>query len=121
MIARAQAGSKSIRNKIVLHHIGFIMWRLRKKIFPEYLKRHGDDILSAAILELYRKVETYNLNYRDRKGVLKPVRFSSYMWKRIDGLAIDYIKREKRGIKRQQPLVRESRNRLLCGQEACVL
>ncbi|OGS10448.1 MAG: hypothetical protein A2234_00790 [Elusimicrobia bacterium RIFOXYA2_FULL_58_8] len=58
MIARAQAGSKRIRDKLVFHHIGFIMWRLRKKVFPDYLKRHGDDILSAAILELYRKVET---------------------------------------------------------------
>jgi DNA-directed RNA polymerase specialized sigma subunit len=60
------------------------------------LERHGDDLLSAAILMLYQKIRTYNLHYRDRRGVLKPVRFVSYIWKRIDGLAIDHLKRESR-------------------------
>lgn len=45
---------------------------------------------------LYEKIGTYNLRYRDREGALKPVRFGSYIWKRIDGMAIDYLKREKR-------------------------
>jgi hypothetical protein len=39
---------------------------------------------------LYAKVGTYNLKYRDRKGKPKPVRFGSYIWKRIDGLAIGW-------------------------------
>ena len=96
MIARAKAGAKNSRDELVLCHIGFIIWRLRKKIFWQYLERYGEDMLSAAILTLYQKIETYDLNYRDRRGVLKPVRFSSYVWKRIDGLAIDYVKRESR-------------------------
>jgi len=95
MIARAQAGAKRSRDKLVLRHIDFIMWRLRVKIFPQYLRRYGEDILSVAILTLYQKIQTYNLNYRDRRGELKPVRFTSYIWKRIDGLAIDYVKRER--------------------------
>jgi len=52
--------------------------------------------LSATIPVLYQKIETYNLKYRDREGMLRPVRFGSYIWKRIDGLAIDYLKKEKR-------------------------
>ena len=77
MIARAQSGAKRSRDELVLRHIGFIMWRLRVKIFPQYLKRYGEDILSVAILTLYQKIQTYNLNYRDRRGKRKPVRFTS--------------------------------------------
>jgi len=96
MIAAAQAGRKTARDELVLRHIGFLMWRLRTKVFRQHLERHGDDLLSAAILTLYQKIRTYDLHYRDRGGVLKPVRFVSYVWKRIDGLAIDHLKRESR-------------------------
>lgn len=96
MIASAQAGRRAARDELVLRHIGFLMWRLRTKVFRRHLERHGDDLLSAAILTLYQKIRTYDLNYRDRGGVLKPVRFASYVWKRIDGLAIDHLKRESR-------------------------
>ena len=94
LIALAQTGAKASMDDLVLRHVGFVMWRLRKKIFRQHLDRHGEDMLSAAIPVLYRKVQTYNLNYRDKAGNLKPVRFASYIWKRIDGFAIDYLKRE---------------------------
>jgi DNA-directed RNA polymerase specialized sigma subunit len=35
-----------------------------------------------------------NLDYRDKHGNLKPVRFISYIWKRIDGFIIDYLREE---------------------------
>jgi len=55
-----------------------------------------EDLLSQAILTLYEKIKTYDLEYKDKKGQLKPVKFSSYIWKRIDGLIIDFLKREFR-------------------------
>ena len=94
LIASAQTGAKECIDELVLRHISFVMWRLRKKVFRQHLDRHGEDILAAAIPVLYQKVKTYDLNYRDKTGSLKPVRFASYIWKRIDGLAIDYLKRE---------------------------
>lgn len=94
LIASAQTGAKESTDELVLRHISFVMWRLRKKVFRQHLDRHGEDLLSAAIPVLYQKVKTYDLNYRDKTGSLKPVRFASYVWKRIDGLAIDYLKRE---------------------------
>jgi len=96
LIAQAQAGVKESSNELVLRHLGFVMWRLRRKVFRSHLDRHGEDLLSAAIPVLYEKVRTYNLQYRDQEGTLKPVRFGSYIWKRIDGMAIDYLKRERR-------------------------
>lgn len=94
LIAAAQTGAKESIDELVLRHISFVMWRLRKKVFRQHLERHGEDMLSAAIPVLYQKVKTFNLNYRDRAGNLKPVRFASYIWKRIDGLAIDHLRRE---------------------------
>ena len=96
LIAQAKKGMKASHDELVLRYIGFVIWRLRTKVFPPYLRRHGEDMLSAAIPLLYQKVRTYNLNYRDRDGNKKPVKFSSYIWKRIDGFAIDFLKREGR-------------------------
>ena len=60
------------------------------------MTRFGEDILSEAIFILYDKITTYDLEYKDRQGNLKPVRFSSYIWKRIDGFIIDSVKKEIR-------------------------
>lgn len=95
LIALAQAGRKKSADELVLRHVGFVMWRLRRTVFRSHLERCGEDLLAAAIPVLYQKVGTYNLRYRDREGVLKPVRFGSYVWKRIDGLALDYLKKER--------------------------
>ena len=34
------------------------------------------------------------MEYKDKQGNLKPVRFSPYIWKRIDGFIIDSLKKE---------------------------
>jgi hypothetical protein len=46
------------------------------------------------VLHLIVECRTYNLRYRDKNGVFKPVRFSSYIWKRIDGFILDSLKDE---------------------------
>ena len=126
LIARAQAGRKNSRDELVFRHIGFVMWRLRKKIFPLHLARHGEDMLAAAIPVLYQKIQTYDLDYRDRRNKPKPVRFASYIWKRIDGFAVDYIKNENSDrppgeFVNRKSWRRAARNRLLCGESLCVL
>lgn len=94
LIAEAQRPSKEKTEELVLRHIGFIIYRIHKRAFPAYISRFGEDILSQAIFVLYDKISSYDLNYRDRHGNHKPVRFSSYIWKRIDGLIIDSLKKE---------------------------
>jgi len=34
------------------------------------------------------------LDYHDKYGNPKPVKFVSYIWKRIDGFIIDFLKKE---------------------------
>lgn len=92
LISEAQNGSNKSREELVLRHIGFVIFRIRKKAFPELIKRYGEDLLEDSILILYKKVETYNLEYRDKQGNLKPVKFVSYIWKRIDGFLSDSLK-----------------------------
>ena len=94
LIKQAQGRSKTKKDELVLRHIGFIIFRIHKITYPVYRVRFGEDILSQAILILYGKIKTYDLRYKDKHGNSKPVRFSSYIWKRIDGFIIDYLKRE---------------------------
>lgn len=79
-----------------MRHLGFVAFRVRRKIYPSLLRRYGEDIFSAAIPILFQKVKTYDLRYQDGEGRRRPVRFASYVWKRIDGFVIDSIRNEVR-------------------------
>lgn len=94
MIAAAQRGSERSIQELVLRHINFIAFRLHRRVFPDLLRRFGEELLSEAIPILYAKVQTYDLDYCDKHGQPKPVRFVSYIWKRIDGHILDGVKRE---------------------------
>ena len=102
-IAAAQRGSAQSTNELVLRHMGFVSFRLHRKVFPELLRRFGEELLAEAIPVLYTKVQTYDLAYRDRAGQLKPVKFVSYIWKRIDGHILDGLRRELEHDKALRP------------------
>ena len=94
LIAQAKKGCKAETDELILRHIGFINFRLHRRVFPAYVDRFGEDILSEAVFILYDKIKSYDLRYRDKNGDLKPVKFSSYIWKRIDGFILDSLKKE---------------------------
>lgn len=94
LISKAQKGSKKSKDEIVLRHIGFLIFRIHRRVFPELLRRFGEDLLEEAILIVYKKVDSYDLCYRDKQGNPNPVKFVSYIWKRIDGFVIDYLRKE---------------------------
>ena len=94
LIAKAKKGHKAATEELILRHTRFIVFRIYKKTFPRHLDRFGDDMLDQAILILYEKIKTYNLRYRNKQGEFTPVRFSSYIWKRIDGFILDFLKKE---------------------------
>src|SRR3989338_1444970 len=66
LIRHAKKGSKTAADELVLRHIGFVIFRIHKRAFPEYAKRFGEDLLSQAIPVLYQKIKTYNLRYYRR-------------------------------------------------------
>lgn len=94
LIAKAKRGCQAETEELVLRHVGFVIFRIHKKVFPSYIVRFGEDILAQAVFILYDKIKTYNLRYRNKRGEFKPVRFSSYVWKRIDGFILDFLKAE---------------------------
>jgi len=94
LISKAQKGSKKSKEELILRHVGFVIFRIHKVAFPALIQRFGEDLLEEAILILYKKIKSYDLNYRDNKGNPNPVKFTSYIWKRIDGFIIDTLKKE---------------------------
>lgn len=106
LIAQAQSGSPESVQELVLRHVGFVIFRLHRKVFPDLLQRFGDDLLSSAIPVLYQKIATYDLEYRDQHGHPKPVKFVSYIWKRVDGFILDSLKEELKNDRffRSEPL-----------------
>ena len=44
LISEAQNGSKKSKDEIVLHHLGFLIFRIHKIVFPNLLRRFGDDL-----------------------------------------------------------------------------
>jgi hypothetical protein len=100
LIALAQAGSESSTYELVLRHIGFIVFRIHRKVFPHLLPRFGEELLAETIPVLHAKIQTYDLDYCDKFGQPKPVKFISYIWKRIDGHILDSLKRELEHDKR---------------------
>ena len=94
LISEAQKGSKKSRDELVFRHISFLKFRIRRIAFPHLVQRFGDDLLGETILIIYKKIESYDLNYHDKQGNPHPVKFISYIWKRIDGFIIDSLKKE---------------------------
>jgi len=94
LISKAKKGSKKCRDEIVLRHISFLIFRIHKLVFPHLLHSFGEDLLQETILIIYLKIKQYDLDYRNKEGKPHPVRFSSYIWKRIDGYIIDFLKKE---------------------------
>ena len=94
LIREAQKGLTKSKEELVLRHIGFLIFRIHKLAFPNLIRRHGEDLLSDSILILYKKVDTYNLRYCNKRGHPKPVKFISYIWKRIAGFILDFLRKE---------------------------
>jgi DNA-directed RNA polymerase specialized sigma subunit len=101
LIAKAKRGSRKCANEIILRHLEFIVFRLHKRGWPDLVRRYGEDLLSESIPLLYRQLKTYDLNYRDGRGRPKPVKFVSYIWKRVDGFIIDSLRKENQREKQE--------------------
>ena len=94
LILKAQKGSKKAKDELVFRHVSFLVFRIHKVAFPDLVRRFGEDLLGEAILITYKKIESYNLDYCNKQGNPNPVKFVSYIWKRIDGFIIDFLRKE---------------------------
>ena len=98
MIRRARKGNVPARKKLLLHLIGFFIFRIETTLYPPVKREFGEDILQECILFAEKKIKSYNLRYRDKEGLFKKVYFRTYLWKGVTGLMLAHIKRNKKEI-----------------------
>ena len=95
LISLAKKGKKSAREELLYYQTGFLLYRVKNILYPSVLNYYGEDILQECFDLALKKIDTYNLRYRDKKGNLKPVYFRSYIWKGITGVIVSSIKKRK--------------------------
>ncbi len=95
LIAFAKKGNSLAQNKLLLHLVGFFLFRIKTTLYPSIVKQYGEDILQECLLLAIEKIHTYNLRYKNKTGELQPVHLSTYMWKSVTGLMLSFIKTNK--------------------------
>ena len=45
LIYKAQKGSRKSKDELVLRHVSFLIFRIHKVVFPEFIQRFGEDIV----------------------------------------------------------------------------
>jgi DNA-directed RNA polymerase specialized sigma24 family protein len=96
LIRLAKRGNSSAQQTLLLHQIGFLIFRIRTILYPSVARECGEDILQECLLWAPNKIRSYNLRYRNTKGVFQPVQFRSYIWKGVTGMILQYIRKNKR-------------------------
>jgi hypothetical protein len=96
LIRRAKKGNPQAREKLLLHLIGFFIFRIETTLYPPVKREFGEDILQECILFAEIKIKSYNLRYRDENGIFKKVYFRTYLWKGVTGVMFTYIKRNRK-------------------------
>jgi hypothetical protein len=95
LVRRAKKGDQLARKKLLLHLIGFFIFRIETTLYPAIKHRFGEDILQECLLLAESKIPYYNLRYRDEKGIFKKVYFRTYLWKGVAGVIFAYIKKNR--------------------------
>jgi hypothetical protein len=92
LIRHAKKGNQPARKKLLLHLIGFFIFRIETTLFPPVKHKFGEDILQECILFAETKINSYNLRYKDKDGLFKKVYFRTYLWKGVTGVMFKYLK-----------------------------
>jgi hypothetical protein len=97
LIRRAKNGDVQAQQKLLLHHIGFFIFRIRTALYFPVVREFGSDILQECLLWTPRKIQSYNLRYRNKKGIFQPVLLRTYLWKGVTGLMFQYVRKNRKG------------------------
>jgi hypothetical protein len=93
LIRLAKRGDTSAQQTLLLHQIGYFVFRIRTVLNPSVVREFGEDILQECLLWTPKKIQSYNLRYRNKRGVFQPVLLRSYIWKGITGVIFQYVKK----------------------------
>jgi len=92
LLSLAKKGNVEARDKILLHVIGFLIFRIETTLFLHVRLELGEDVLQECILFAHKKIDTYKQRYKNKKGLYIKVYFRSYIWKGITGVMLNYVR-----------------------------
>jgi DNA-directed RNA polymerase specialized sigma24 family protein len=95
LIKSAKKGDLSAQEELLLHLLGFFLYRINSSPYFYLIKKSREDIMQDCLILALKNIQTYNLRYRNDKGEFLSVHLSTYMWKGITGLIINSIKSQK--------------------------
>jgi hypothetical protein len=98
LIEMAQRGNKHAREKLLLHLTGFFLFRVQTTLYPYLWIEYGEDVLQDCMLFAMENIRRYRMRYINKKKEFQPLHMSTYFWKGITGIILNYVKdkREKR-------------------------
>jgi hypothetical protein len=98
LIRLAKKGNSPALQTLLLHQVGYFVFRIRTALYPSVVREFGEDILQECLLWTPQKIRSYNLRYRNREGIFQPVLLRSYIWKGITGVIFQYVRNNNREI-----------------------
>jgi hypothetical protein len=98
LIRLAKRGDLSAQQTLLLHQIGFFVFRIRTVLYPAVVREYGEDILQECLLWTPKKIRSYNLRYKNRDGIFQPVLLRSYIWKGVMGVMFQYVRKNRKEI-----------------------
>jgi hypothetical protein len=98
LIRLAKRGDLSAQQTLLLHQIGFFVFRIRTVLNPAVVREYGEDILQECLLWTPKKIRSYNLRYKNRDGIFQPVLLRSYIWKGVMGVMFQYVRKNRKEI-----------------------
>ncbi len=95
LIALAQRGKSAAQERLLLHLVGFICFRIKTTLGSKQLKRFGDDIFQDCLVLAMKNIKNFDLKYRDSRGKRQRLHLSTYMWKGVTGIMFSWVKKRK--------------------------
>jgi hypothetical protein len=93
LISLAKRGNQPAQEKLLLHLVGFLIFRIETALSHSVVVRFGEDILQECIIFAIAKIRNYKVRFKNREGIYKTYCFSTYLWKGVTGVMFSYVKK----------------------------
>jgi hypothetical protein len=98
LVSLAKNGNKPAQEKLLIHLVGFLIFRIETALSRTAIINFGEDILQECILFVVAKIQRYKVRFKNKDGIYKTYCFSTYLWKGITGVIYTYVKNNSRPV-----------------------
>jgi len=93
LISLAKKGDQPAQEKLLLHLVGFLIFRIETAFSPYIVIRFGEDILQECIIFATAKIRRYEVRFKNKEGLYKTYCLCTYLWKGVTGVMFSYVKK----------------------------